>query len=427
MGQVGTLERGRPRGAQGRGAPTGAAIPSPYTWKHPQAGAVGACAGSPGWGPPTAGAPSSPPPASSSRSENRARRGSSTSGECWRGWHPACCSAASPRSSASFWVSGGHRGGGAQGHGGHSRSTGSEGGGHRDVAPAAGTVHPWAWCTRWVQWMWAHGAMGMGGGYVAGVLMPGTRRRPLLHARRPHLRPHGRRGHRLRLSPPNVGVRRPVGARCPAAGGTERGDGGEHGVPLPGRVGTEWEGARVGMGWATGWAGGAHGSEDAQDGWWGARGYEGVQGLAWGDVRVPRVGMGWPWGTSVPEVPWVDTRWGGGAQGGYGVGTGSPNPLGCPERARGAHTPKGLWDCRGVPTHGCRGGQRTTPPRPAAGVPCRDPCRPVAARRPAASTSAAAAGWARGVRRDRVPACCAHCCTATTPRCCCTAWCDPSW
>lgn len=208
------------------------------------------------------------------------------------------------------------------------------------------------------------------------------------------------------------------------------GRGGARGAPAwegGHRVGTEWEGARVGMGWATGWAGGAHGSEDAQDGWWGARGYEGVQGLAWGDVRVPRVDMGWPWGTSVPEVPWVDTRWGGGAQGGYGVGTGSPNPLGCPERARGAHTPKGLWDCRGVPTHGCRGGQRTTPPRPAAGVPCRDPCRPVAARRPAASTSAAAAGWARGVWRDRVPACCAHCCTATTPRCCCTAWCDPSW
>lgn len=278
VGQVGTLERGRPRGAQGRGAPTGAAIPSPYTWKHPQAGAVGACAGSPGWGPPTAGAPSSPPPASSSRSENRARRGSSTSGECWRGWHPACCSAASPRSSASFWVSGGHRGGGTGTWGTQQEHRvggwGAQGRGTRGRHGApVGMVHPVGAVD-----VGARG-YGEGGGYVAGVLMPGTRRRPLLHARRPHLRPHGRRGHRLRLSPPNVGVRRPVGARCPAAGGTERGDGGEHGVPLPGRVGTEWAPSGRVPGWA-----------------WG--GQQGGQGVPMG-ARMPRMGGGVPVGMRV--------------------------------------------------------------------------------------------------------------------------------
>lgn len=86
-----------PSGTWGRGKVPGGHAGVPLsTWQHPQAA-----------GCPYAGrAPQPPVPASSSRSGSRARRGRSTSGGCWRRWHPACCCAASPRSSASSWVSG---------------------------------------------------------------------------------------------------------------------------------------------------------------------------------------------------------------------------------------------------------------------------------------------------------------------------------
>lgn len=88
---------GDPSGTWGHGKVPGGHVGVPLsTWQHPQAA-----------GCPYAGrAPQPPVPASSSRSGSRARRGSSTSGGCWRRWHPACCCAASPRSSASSWVSG---------------------------------------------------------------------------------------------------------------------------------------------------------------------------------------------------------------------------------------------------------------------------------------------------------------------------------